>query len=81
MLLDDLKELLAKEPFDPFRIRLVNGDSHDVFDPVLFYIYRDGTRCFYATHDGHWVLFTLDRIVSFESLFSESPPPPDDDAL
>lgn len=78
MLLRDLRELLVKDPFDPFRIRLINGDFHDVADPVAFYIYRDGNRCFHASQDGHWALFTIDRIVSLESLMTESSPPLDD---
>ena len=73
MLGRDLREMLVKDPFDPFRIRLINGDFHDVFDPVAFYIYRDGNRCFHATQDGN--LFKIDAIVSLESLLTESAPP------
>ena len=30
---EDLGDLLSREPFEPFRIKLVNGDAHDVATP------------------------------------------------
>lgn len=35
MAMDDLKDLLTREPFQPFRVRLTSGDHYDVRDPSL----------------------------------------------
>ncbi len=34
-MIEQLKELLDREPFQPFRIILSNGDHYDVVDPHL----------------------------------------------
>lgn len=61
-----LYSLLAREPFLPFRIKLVNGDAHDVAYPNLVALLADGI--FLTSFDGHWVEFPFDRIASIESL-------------
>ena len=33
MIRNHLRQLLAREPFEPFRIRLLSDLYHDVFDP------------------------------------------------
>ena len=35
MPMDDLKDLLTRDPFQPFRVRLTSGDHYDVRDPSL----------------------------------------------
>ncbi len=35
MAMDDLKDLLTRDPFQPFRVRLTSGDHYDVRDPSL----------------------------------------------
>ena len=37
----ELKELLAKEPFHPFRITLSSGQIYDVRHPDLFVLGKD----------------------------------------
>ncbi len=69
-MLDELRELLSKTVYEPFRIRLISGDHYDIADASLFVIYADGSHCFYASTDGHWVIFAADRIVSLESLLA-----------
>lgn len=34
MATDDLRNLLTREPFVPFRVRLTSGDHYDVRDPL-----------------------------------------------
>jgi hypothetical protein len=34
MAMDDLRELLTRDPFRPFRVRLTSGDHYDVRDPL-----------------------------------------------
>lgn len=33
MAADDIRDLLARDPFQPFRVRLTSGDHYDVRDP------------------------------------------------
>ena len=33
--MDDLRELLTRDPFQPFRVRLTSWDHYDVRDPSL----------------------------------------------
>jgi hypothetical protein len=35
MIRRDLRDLLARQPFGPFQIKLVNGDIHKIFDPQI----------------------------------------------
>lgn len=35
MIADEIKELPAREPFQPFRIRASSGEGYDVADPGL----------------------------------------------
>jgi hypothetical protein len=35
MAMDDLKGLLTRDPFRPFRVRLTSGDHYDVRNPSL----------------------------------------------
>lgn len=37
-----LKECLARRPFEPFRVCLSNGDSHDVRHPENALLYKAG---------------------------------------
>ena len=66
-----LRILLAAQPFEPFRIKLVNGDGHDVVYADLVAVLEVGV--YVTTQDGHWAEFPFDRIASFESLVSDFP--------
>ena len=35
MAMDDLRDLLTRDPFQPFRVRLTSGDHYDVRNPSL----------------------------------------------
>jgi hypothetical protein len=52
--------------FSPFRIKLINGDAHDVSDPMIAAML--GRTVFIAPRHGEWVKFRYNRIASLESL-------------
>jgi hypothetical protein len=62
----ELLVLLGREPFSPFRIKLINGDAHDVSDPMMAAPLQ--RSLYLAPHDGEWVEFRYNRIASLESL-------------
>jgi len=64
----EIRILLRREPFMPFRIKLVNGDGHDVGYPDLVAVLEEGL--YVASSDGHWAQFPFERIASLESLVS-----------
>ncbi|MGB7160723.1 MAG: hypothetical protein WBD40_21850 [Tepidisphaeraceae bacterium] len=63
---EEVSKLLAREPFNPFRIKLINGDAHDVAHPMAAAMLERGI--FIALVGGEWVEFRYDRIASLESL-------------
>lgn len=68
-IVDELQDLVDSEPFEPFRIKLVNGDHIDVANPGTVAVQRS-TVCLYF-RDGHWLVFPLDKINSLESLVAD----------
>jgi hypothetical protein len=62
----DIRDLLAREPFVPFRIKLVNGDGHDISHPALVAFLEEGLFVLYSS--GEWAEFTFERVASLESL-------------
>jgi hypothetical protein len=71
MLRDHLNDLLSTVPFEPFRIKLVNGDTHDVFDPQTLAVQQ--STVVIASHDQNWAAFPIDKINSIESLIADFP--------
>jgi len=65
----ELKALLGRQPFEPFRIKLINGDGHDGVHADLVAILERGV--YLASEGGHWAEFPFNRIASFESLVSD----------
>lgn len=45
-----LKEHLARRPFEPFRVRLSNGDNYEVRHPEMALLYKAGI--YIARPDG-----------------------------
>jgi hypothetical protein len=68
-MLDNLRELLRRDPFVPFRIVLTSGDRFDVLNPdlvaigesQLFYCYPQSDRLAYLRLNQIAALETLDR--------------------
>jgi hypothetical protein len=68
-----------KEPFEPFRLKLVNGDWHDVFYPQNMVVMK--TIVTLTPPDQNWVIFPIDKINSVESLIADfTGHPPQDSA-
>lgn len=61
---EDVAELLAKKPFQPFRITLSNGDSHVVRHPEMAMVSR--TTLHLGIPEPHSLI--PDRITSVELL-------------
>ena len=64
----ELQNLHWRSPFEPFRIKLVNGDFHDVGEPLGMALLSWGV--FVASQEGHWAVFAYDKIAAIESLLS-----------
>lgn len=62
----DILDLLARDPFVPFRIKLVNGDAHDVTHPALVAFLEEGLFISYSS--GEWAEFPFAHVASLESL-------------
>jgi hypothetical protein len=69
VLRNELEDLLAHEPFEPFRLKLVNGDRHDVFYPHNVGLL--GFTVYIPQPDQNWVIFPIDKIASIESLIAD----------
>lgn len=65
----DARELLVRQPFEPFRITFLNGDRHDILAPEMVAILLEGL--YVTLQGGHWVQFPYDRVASFESLIGD----------
>ena len=69
MLREELQELIDAEPFEPFRLKLVNGDRYDIADPRSIALMSDFVMI--ASADQQWVMFPFNKINSLESLLPD----------
>ena len=69
MIRDELARLIAREPFEPFQIKLVNGDAHNIFYPHNIAVEKTTVSIMWP--DQNWVVFPLDKIASLESLIAD----------
>lgn len=67
----ELEHLIDRPEFEPFRIRLVNGDQHDIFHPQNVALLQ--TRVHITPPDQSWVIFPINKIASVESLIEDYP--------
>jgi len=64
---DEIRGLLRREPFEPFRIKLTSGDSYDVRDPNAVALGKN--RVFIPFPDAdRWTFFAYLHIAAVESL-------------
>jgi hypothetical protein len=66
MILESLKELVDKEPFQPFRIVTASGDKYEIVDPHLVAIGKD--QIFIYTAGDHFVFVRNRQITAVESI-------------
>jgi len=64
---DEIRELLRRDPFEPFRIRLTSGDAYEIRDPNSVALGRD--RFFMAFPDSdRWTFFSYPHVAAVESI-------------
>jgi hypothetical protein len=63
-----MQELLRRQPFEPFEIRLTNGERHEVRHPEMALLLR--SRLVIALPDDRMVICPLLHIASVETLQS-----------
>jgi hypothetical protein len=64
-MLDDLKELLGREPFTPFRIVLTSGSTYEVGSPLQVAVGQTQLN-YYPPKSDRWAILRLNQIASFE---------------
>ncbi len=67
MMDDDLKVLLAREPFVPFRVVLTSGNAYDVDSPFQISIGKTQLNYYYPRSDRKAIL-RMNQIAAFETL-------------
>ncbi len=64
---DEWKELLAREPFVPLRVRLSSGEKFDIHDPQSVALMKH--QLFVALPDGeHWAFIRFLHVASVQSI-------------
>ena len=64
-MLDDLKELLGRDPFVPFRIVLTSGTSYDVTSPYQLSLGETQLNYYYPGSD-RWAVLRMNQIAAFD---------------
>ena len=64
-MLDDLKSLLGREPFSPFRIVLTSGGEYEVTSP--YQVATGQTQInYYFPRSDRWAVLRLNQIAAFD---------------
>jgi hypothetical protein len=67
MIRDDIRELLDREPFTPFRLVMSSGKNYDVLNPETTVLLK--SEVFIAFPDGErWSVIPLLHVTSIETL-------------
>lgn len=75
MAADDIRDLLKREPFEPFRVRLTSGDHYDIRDPLSAALMK--SRLFIALpRSERWVIVPFLHIAALETLRNGRPRSP-----
>ena len=64
-MLDDLKELLRRDPFTPFRIVLTSGSAYDVASPYQLALGESQLNYYFPKSD-RWAILRLSQVAAFE---------------
>ena len=66
-MVEDLRDLLGRRPFEPFRLRITSGDTYEVRHPDLAVMMK--SRLFLALPDSdRWTLVLFLHISAIESI-------------
>jgi len=71
-MLNDLRELLLREPFAPFRIVLTSGSAYEVMSPFQLALGETQLHYYYPRSD-RWATLRQNQIASFEALEETAP--------
>ncbi|MGO8691845.1 MAG: hypothetical protein ACLQLG_19660 [Thermoguttaceae bacterium] len=63
-----MRELLSRQPFEPFELRLTNGEKHEVRHPEMALLLK--SRLLIALPDDRMVICPLLHIASVKTLQS-----------
>ena len=63
---ESMREVLQRQPFEPFEIRLTSGEKHEVRHPEMALLLR--SRLVIALPDDRMVICPLLHIASVETL-------------
>jgi hypothetical protein len=63
---ESMREVLQRQPFEPFEMRLTNGEKHEVRHPEMALLLR--SRIAIALPDDRMVICPLLHIASVETL-------------
>jgi hypothetical protein len=66
--LDDIRNHVKTEPFEPFEMRLSNGRVYTVDHPEFIAMSRDGRTVAFYTDDGRLVTIAVQHINTIEKL-------------
>ncbi len=69
----ELWELVNRDPFEPFRVRLTSGDSYEIRDPNSVAV---GKRRAFFTGASGWTFFSYLHVAAVESLANGHRPTP-----
>jgi hypothetical protein len=64
-MLEDLRELLNRDPFVPFRIVSTSGSTYEVANPLQIAVGETQLNYYYPRSDK-WAILRLNQIASFE---------------
>lgn len=65
----ELQRLIDLVPFEPFRIKLANGDYHDIFYPQNVAVLRGTVHI--MSPDQNWTIIPFGSIACLESLIAD----------
>ncbi len=68
-MIEDIKDLLERQPFEPFRIRLSSGDAYQVRNPHAVALLRN--RLFIVVPNGQndrWTFLSYLHIAAVETI-------------
>ena len=66
-MLDDIKDLMHKQPFEPFRIVMTSGEKYLVENPDNVAV-SDTRLGIFPPHTDKWILVRLNQVASLESV-------------
>lgn len=69
----ELRELLNRDPFEPFRVHLTSGTSYDIRDPNSMAVGKNRAFVFFTDRDG-WAFMSYLHVAAVESLPNGNPP-------